>query len=381
MLALRAWTLLVHHLRDESGRPLGEHRAPESLGSVPMDLVPSPYTDSRAGAGKPMNVSALREMLRHWRVAASLLARIRREVPVVTATDVWRVGQIAESLPYLTLLRSGGETAGVVIPGAVAALYKAMLGTNAGVLGYMLDAAPSQGGALPSVDDILEHVHTHGLLIGPQQVCAGPEALIRETLATLIHGSAEIDEEADRIFASEPGLGAFGRARAALLLARAAFGCTAYSIFADVVESLRDAPRAVRDAVDQVMRSEPTHDQLRFAASSHSERIARLRTLLDGADGGDELLAACDRALAVDRDDAPSRNPLPISTTMGNELSVALARQEQLEQACRQWIAARKRNIVSLLPASPERDAKLGLRDAEVPSQTPMRRLVAILGS
>lgn len=367
MLALRSWTALVHQLRDEAGRPLGEHRVLARNGTVdvPMELVACPYHDSRSAAGKPINVSALREMVKHWRGAIGLLARARSEVPVADAMDIWWAGQLAESLPYLILFRHGGRPESVVVPGPVAAAYKAMLGTNAGILGYLLDLPPSTERTPPRIDEILAHVDEHGLLIGPEQACAGPESLIRETLSVLIHGGPH-DEETDRLFDSHPGAAAFGRARASLLVGRLAFGLSAHAIFADLIAALQDVPRVLDDAIAQVSDTEPTRDQERFAGSSHVQRVARLRVLLQRADAGEALLSSCERALA------------PEPATL-DALGHAIARQRLLEDAFREWIGTVKRRIRDVLPDDPRRDSELQLSTASLPMRTPVNRLVKIL--
>lgn len=346
---------------------MGEHRvlARDRTADVPMELLPCPYHDSRSTAGKPINVSALREMVKHWRGAIALLARARCEVEVADVMDIWWAGQLAESLPYLILFRHGGRPDGVVVPGPVATAYKAMLGTNAGILGFLLDLPPTHDHTSPRIDEILSHVDEHGLLIGPQQACAGPESLIRETLSVLIHGGPR-DDDTERLLDSHPGAAAFGRARASLLVGRLAFGLSAHAIFADLIAALRDVPGALDDAIAQVSDTEPTRDQKRFAGSSHVDRIARLRVLLQRAEAGEALLRCCERVLAPD----PAR-PDPLDR--------AIARQQWIEDAFREWIDAVKRRIRDLLPADPRRDSELQLSAVSLPTQTPVNRLVKIL--
>lgn len=296
-----------------------------------MELIACPYRDSRASSDKPINASALRETLKHWRPAVGLLARARSEVAVATAMDVWWAGQMAESLPYLLLFRHGRD---VTVPGPVAAAYKAMLGTNAALLGFCLERAPAA--AAPSVDEVLAHVEEHRLLVGPEQACAGPESLIRETLSVLIDGGAR-SEEADRWFDADAA--AFGRARASLLVARLVFGLATHAIYADSAAGVN---------------VQATRDQERFAAAPHEERVARIRDLVRNAVGGADLLRAFEEALAREG---------------------ALARQQALEDACRAWIGAIKRRIVALLPEDAERDRELALSTVSLPTQTPLRRL------
>jgi hypothetical protein len=55
------------YVTDEDGRPIAEHRAAAALQSrVPMDLKICPYAGSRFKHERPMNTSALNQMLKHW---------------------------------------------------------------------------------------------------------------------------------------------------------------------------------------------------------------------------------------------------------------------------------------------------------------------------
>lgn len=332
-----------------------------------MELIPCPYPGSRSSAAKPINVSALRETIKHWRPALALLARVRGEVPAATAMDIWWAGQLAESLPYLTLFRHGGRPEGVIVPGPVAAAYKAMLGTNAGLLGFVLDLPPSPAPGLPDVDEVLAHVEEHRLLVGPEQACAGPESLIRETLSVLIHGGPRNDE-ADRLFDSHPDAVAFGQARASLLVTRMAFGLSTHAIFADLAQG--GVPRELGEAIARVGAGEPTRDQERFSRSSHTDRLARLRGLARRAVAGEEFLRAAERVLAPD-----FAGGQPALDSLGR----AVARQELLEEACRSWIAGIKRHITQILPDDAQRDRELALSTVNLPAQTPLRRLMTIL--
>lgn len=325
-----------------------------------MELIPCPYPGSRSSAGRPINVSALRETIKHWRPALALLARARAEVRAATVMDVWWAGQLAESLPCLALFRHGGRPEDAIVPGPVAAAYKAMLGTNAGLLGFVLDRPPSPAPGLPEVGEVLAHVEERRLLVGPEQACAGPESLIRETLSVLIHGGPRT-EEADRLFDAHPGAAAFGHARASLLVTRMAFGLTTHAIFTDLAQ--RREAIVARLGVDP-----PTRDQERFSASSPEDRLARLRGLAQRAVGGEEFLRAAERALAPD-----------FALEQSDPLDQALARQQLLEDACRAWIAGIKRHIAQLLPDDGQRDRELALSTVSLPTRTPLRRLAAIL--
>src|SRR5436309_10642955 len=53
--------------RDEEGRPLAENKVPPNRREdVPMELTECPYSGSRHRHFKPMNVTALKQMINHW---------------------------------------------------------------------------------------------------------------------------------------------------------------------------------------------------------------------------------------------------------------------------------------------------------------------------
>jgi hypothetical protein len=379
MLAPQAWMIRVHGLRDDDGRPLGEHRAPsagEAEPAVAMELAACPYPGSRAAAGKPINVSALHATLKHWRTITGLLARARAETPGATVIDVWRAGQTVESLPYLVLFARRAGAGASCVPSALAAAYKVMLGTNAGLLGYWLERPPDT--ALPSADDLLTFVEQRGLLVGPAQACAGPEALIREALEILLDGGRR-HSAADEIFDARPGAVAFGRARASLLATRLAFALSAYALFADLRSQLGgDVPPALADALERARPAAPSPDQQRFAAASSSQRRSRLEGLLRGADGAAELLPACADLFAPGERASSLAQALSIALGPGlalDALCQAEARERALADACRSVVAQIKRGLRGYLPADVSPDPGLELDTVRIPAG-PVRRVV-----
>src|SRR5690349_13823480 len=64
--------------RDEEGRLLAENKAPLELRSeISTELSECPYTGSRYRHYKPMNVSALRQMVNHWPLLSSVFNALR----------------------------------------------------------------------------------------------------------------------------------------------------------------------------------------------------------------------------------------------------------------------------------------------------------------
>ncbi len=195
MEALREWTRLTRDVRDDEGRPLGEGKAsPEQRRDVPMDLRPCPYADSRQHHGKPMNVSALKQMLAHWPALLGGIAFLRalyRETARqerLRLIDVWRLGRLTTSLAEFACLRAWMPCGDGKLPAAVAVLYKAPLGVSL-TAGAMWSDGAARFDALVSGDELYEYADRFGHFIGADQVCAGPVALVKEVLGLLVDGN------------------------------------------------------------------------------------------------------------------------------------------------------------------------------------------------
>src|SRR3954471_15549495 len=112
--------------RDDEGRPLREGRAPpEHQQPGEIEYRPCPYPGSRQVAGRPMNVSALRQTSAPWDEVTGALGFLRAAYaglrggygPDILALG--RVSQLGSALPWFHLL------AGEPLPAYAAALSKA----------------------------------------------------------------------------------------------------------------------------------------------------------------------------------------------------------------------------------------------------------------
>ncbi len=186
--------------RDQDGRPLGEGKlSPERVADIPMRRGTCPYPGSRQRHAHPMNLSALAQIRAHWDDCRGLLAWLRALYLAatgrtrVTVSDLWRIARIGQSLPAWLVLRRRDPVADGALPPAIAVLYKVVIGINALAQSFHLKAVLGDGfdaDAPAARDALIEHLETHGLLIGPREVCAGPQAMIAEALDLLIAGAA-----------------------------------------------------------------------------------------------------------------------------------------------------------------------------------------------
>ena len=170
---------------DDEGRPLGERRAPsDAKVGVQIVLKQCPYEDERLG--KPMNVSALAQIARHFDgVLADLgaFASRRRGAPGWMALLPAIMDQLAA--PATWMLRAGPGT--TTVPAKHAAGHKLAAGFF-GVLRSLIELEALGVERPISVPDFVGFVHERGVLVGASESCAGPPNMIQEATQALLHG-------------------------------------------------------------------------------------------------------------------------------------------------------------------------------------------------
>jgi hypothetical protein len=270
-------------MRDDEGRPLGESRAPpEQRGGVPLELRTCPYADSRQDNTRPMNASALGQMLAHWEQVRGGVALLRSLGGAGAArlrlVDTWRVGLLSGALANFAFLRTWAPFGDGELPAAVAALYKALLGIPFSVGAMWADGA-ARLDAIVGADVLYDYADRHGHFIGREQVCAGPVAMVKEVLGLLVEG------------VGPPGdpsavAAAVGDARRFLRFAHAAAALHLLRMAHDRLDAGMGFELAAALAVDPAAPALPE-------AVRQSMRVARFLRLDAGArpDVLDELLA------------------------------------------------------------------------------------------
>jgi hypothetical protein len=196
----------VIRLRDEHGRPLGECKVAEPLCfEVEMEVKTCKYSGSRYEHPFPMNVSALKQMTESWRDIQEVLSLLRTlyishgNRQLVTLTDLWRVGKMAESLPSFLKMRAVGCD---YIPVVVSALFKACIGINFAIQCAFI-MAKTRGGdgyaVQPDGHSLYQFADRNGLLIGSTQVCSGSEQMITELVDVLRDGTDHVSPSAHAV--------------------------------------------------------------------------------------------------------------------------------------------------------------------------------------
>ena len=229
--------------RDDEGRPLREGRTPpEYLAAGEIEYRPCPYPGSRQVAGRPMNVSALRQTSAHWDEIAGALGFLRTAYAEIRggygpdAMDLWRVSQLGSALPWYFVL------AGEPLPAYAAALSKATLGT--GILAQRLmlkmlaEAWTPPPFTAPALGALAEST---GTLVGETEVCSAPEKMIARFLDILVDGAPGTGIAAvDRLIAARDRVLGFGACYAGFKLAMWLYYQARRFLYADVAAARGD---------------------------------------------------------------------------------------------------------------------------------------------
>jgi hypothetical protein len=180
--------------RDDEDRLIREGRTPaELIRPGEIEYKPCTYGGSRFQHELPMNVSALRQMSGHWSDILDAMAVMRgayveqRGEHVLELMDLWRVGQLASSLPWFFILRDGGTHAP---PAYAAALAKITQGVGLWAQRVMVDWLAGTWTPEPLTPQaIYDSTDGNDTLIGEREVCSGPEKMMIRFFEVLVAGT------------------------------------------------------------------------------------------------------------------------------------------------------------------------------------------------
>src|SRR4028119_96435 len=194
-------TFPLDRIVDADGRPLFEGRASKEMQAIaPMERAVCPYPGSRYKHEKPMNVSGLRQLRGHWGDLIEGLKYLRgvypQSTPHIRYIDLWRICVLGESLPAFLIYRRQEPVPNGQVPTPVAGIYKVVIGL---IHAAQQLAFTSLSRGAEKIDEELDHDHLYSfvedkkLFIGPTEVCAGPEPLIRKVINALKDKTATLD--------------------------------------------------------------------------------------------------------------------------------------------------------------------------------------------
>jgi hypothetical protein len=193
----------VHEYLDVAGRPVGEGRA-AAFQHVQTEMQLCPYAGSRHHHAKPMNVSALRQIMPVWDQIVTMLSwlgqryRARHETSITSYDELSLVTSAGVFLVDFLVLRRHKPLRSGEVPVLISGLYKVCLGFQlATFLGSMRErfAAEPTPPQLPDATGFHDYLEAHELLIGEAEVCSGSAAMIMEAYDAMT-GRHAVAEEA-----------------------------------------------------------------------------------------------------------------------------------------------------------------------------------------
>jgi hypothetical protein len=175
----------IDRFRDDEGRPFGENKVPEEeRRAACTELVECRYAGARHRRSKPMNVSALQQMVKNWPQVLGALDFIRglyvgESRSSIVLLPFWKITNAASLAPSFLIYRAIRPLGDDQLPAFVAALYTASLGlfdtAQAMALNGILTSEMEKN-SLVDVDSVYDFAEKHEIFIGATEVCAVPFA-------------------------------------------------------------------------------------------------------------------------------------------------------------------------------------------------------------
>ena len=192
----RAFAQLAQ-LPDSDGRPCAAEGFLTDAQAQGLDRRGCPYPGSRHHHALPMNLTALRQISKHWEEMMGLVQTLRTtslERPGRVEgglLDTLRLAHAAVSLVVYCFSRSAPGVGPGTLPAFVSGTNKAYfdIETTCGLMllqGLLSGEVEAALSAPISAEGLLAFAEEAGLLIGKRGVCAGPASLIQEAIETLL---------------------------------------------------------------------------------------------------------------------------------------------------------------------------------------------------
>ena len=199
---------VAHPAMDDEGRQIGEANVfPQQLClNLPSEWRACQHAGSRFQDERPMNVTALRSMIKHWKQTLMALLCIREEYlrrfPRArrgwTVGDLQRLTSLVLTLPAYLLMRVENR----VDNGTLHPVFSSMFRVTDGVrmtmhrMLFTSDNEPTLPPEAPMTSaDIYAYAERNTVFLSDHGVCAGPKAMIEEFLHVLVDGKPVNDSE------------------------------------------------------------------------------------------------------------------------------------------------------------------------------------------
>jgi hypothetical protein len=157
------------------------------------------YSGSRYRDDAPMNVTALKAMIKHWKpmmvtllaVRAELRARLARIRGGWTVGDMHLLSGVVLSLPAYQLMLRGGSSPQPAVHPVLSSLFRITDGIRmvTHLMLFLSDERTRRPSEPTTATELYEFAERNGLFLSGHGVCAGPRPLIDEFLAIAFEGT------------------------------------------------------------------------------------------------------------------------------------------------------------------------------------------------
>jgi hypothetical protein len=170
------------------------------------------YPGSRFRDDTPMNVTALKAMIKHWKPMMSVITAVRAELQarLSLGRDQWTIGDLnlvsslVLSVPAFRLMQRGGGSPQPPLHPVLSSMFRVTDGVRMTTYVMFFDIENVRPADEPlTASQLYNHAERHGVFIGSTTgVCAGPKHMIDELLALVVDG-VPVEGVADVVHAPE----------------------------------------------------------------------------------------------------------------------------------------------------------------------------------
>lgn len=191
---------VAHPALDAEGRHVGESNVfPDALRMrIPTEWRVCQYPGSRYRNDAMMNLTALKAMSKYWKPVLQGVRAVRSEFVrryALLPDGRWRMGDLHAAacsvlaLPTLLLMRANAPISNGELPPVLSSMFRVTDGVRM-VTAYMLflPELPMTYGTPISAAELYRTVERDNHFISNRGVCAGPQPMVEELLATLLDG-------------------------------------------------------------------------------------------------------------------------------------------------------------------------------------------------
>jgi len=190
---------IAHPALDDDDRQVGEANVyPPALRlDRETEWRACQYPGSRYRDDKPMNVTALKAMIKHWKPMMAAILAVRAELAerFGPRSGRWTVGElhalasVVLAVPAFQLMQGGGATPQPRLHPVLSSLFRITDGIRMTTHHMLFAPDPThRADELLSGDELFAYAERYNLLLGETGVCAGPAHLIREFLSVAVDG-------------------------------------------------------------------------------------------------------------------------------------------------------------------------------------------------